>query len=178
MASAIVRQWLILTMLPRPPRRIDSGAIEARLRERGVRVHRRTIQRDLVELSQVFPIVSDERAKPYGWRWTDDAAFVGSLPFPRGHVTAASAEVVVRVPRAALSVLIELIGGRSPRVATDGERDAAYATVTLAIDDSALARRRLFSHGDEVEVISPRAIREEIAAMARRALASHTTAHS
>jgi len=174
MASAIVRQWLILTMLPRPPRRIDSGAIEARLKERGVQVHRRTIQRDLNELSEVFPILSDERAKPYGWRWTDDAAFAPSLPLPRAHVTAASTEVVVRVPRAALSVLIELIGGRSPRVTADVDGEAAYACVTLAIDDSALARRRLFAHSDEVEVLSPRAIREEIAAMARRVLIAHT----
>jgi len=60
-------------MLPRPPRRIDTAAIEARLRERGILVHRRTIQRDLVELAEVFPIVSDERNKPYGWRWADDA---------------------------------------------------------------------------------------------------------
>lgn len=174
MASAIVRQWLILTMLPKPPRRIDSGAIEARLRERGVRVHRRTIQRDLIELAEVFPILSDERAKPYGWRWTDDAAFTQALPLPRTHVTAASTEVVVRVPRAALSILVESIGGRSPRITDDLEGDAAYASVRITIDDSSLARRRLFAHGDEVEVTSPRAIREEIAAMARRVHATHT----
>ncbi len=82
MGATIVRQWLILTMLPRRPRRIDTGTIEARLRERGITVHRRTIQRDLLELAQVFPIVADERAKPFGWRWSDDAVFVGELPVP------------------------------------------------------------------------------------------------
>jgi predicted DNA-binding transcriptional regulator YafY len=176
MASAIVRQWLILTMLPKPPRRIDSGAIEARLRDRGVRVHRRTIQRDLIELAQVFPILSDERSKPYGWRWTDDAGFVGSLPLPRTHITAVSAEVVLRAPRAALSLLVELIGGRAPRIADDRHADPAYASVTLSIDDSAAARRRLFAHSDEVEVLSPRTIREEITAMAHRSLTAHSRA--
>jgi predicted DNA-binding transcriptional regulator YafY len=176
MASAIVRQWLILTMLPKPPRRIDSGAIEARLRDRGVRVHRRTIQRDLIELAEVFPILSDERSKPYGWRWTDDAAFVHSLPLPRAHITAAPAEIVVRLPRAALSLLVERIGGRCPRIAADRDSDPSYASVTLSIDDSAIARRRLFAHSDEVEVLSPRAVREEITSMARRSLSAHSRA--
>ncbi len=80
MGATIVRQWLILTMLPRRPRRIDTGTLERKLRERGIVVHRRTIQRDLLELAQVFPIVADERAKPFGWRWSDDAVFIGELP--------------------------------------------------------------------------------------------------
>lgn len=174
MPSAIVRQWLILTMLPKPPRRIDSGAIEARLRDRGFRVHRRTIQRDLIELAEVFPILSDERTKPYGWRWTDDAAFVGALPFPRAQIIAASTELTVRVSRGALSLLVELIGARSPRIADDRDGDATYASVTVSIDDSAAARRRLFAHSDELEVLAPSSIREELAAMARRSLAMHT----
>lgn len=173
MASAIVRQWLILTMLPRPPRRIDSGTIESRLRERGVLVHRRTVQRDLIELADVFPILSDERAKPYGWRWTDDACFAPPLPIPRPHVAVASTELVVRVPRASLARLLEVVGGRAPRVEGDRDADPAYAIVTLLVDDSAAARRRLFAHADEVEVLSPMAIRSEIAGMARRALAAH-----
>ena len=73
MGATILRQWLILMMLPRPPRRIDTASIESRLRERGLEVHRRTIQRDLLALAEVFPIIADERAKPYGWRWSEDA---------------------------------------------------------------------------------------------------------
>src|ERR1700744_4462720 len=83
MSSAIVGQWMILSMLPTRPRRIDSGGIAAGLRSRGVEVHWRTIQRDLIELADVFPIVADERAKPFGWRWADDSVFVGQLPQPR-----------------------------------------------------------------------------------------------
>ncbi|MBX3226501.1 MAG: WYL domain-containing protein [Labilithrix sp.] len=174
MASAILRQWLILTMLPLPPRRIDSGALEARLRERGIDVHRRTIQRDLIELSGVFPIISDDRAKPYGWRWTDDASFARSLPLPRADVTAASRELVVRLPRAALSHLVAQIGGRSRRVADDPDGTKDHAAVTVAVDDTGAARRRLFGHAHEIEVLAPRDLRAEIATMARRALALHT----
>ena len=58
-------------MLPKPPQKIDTARLVAKLRERGVVAHRRTIQRDLLELATVFPIVADERSKPYGWRWAD-----------------------------------------------------------------------------------------------------------
>lgn len=55
------------------PHRVDSAKLAAQLRERGLVVHRRTVQRDLTELAKVFPIVCDERTKPYGWRWSDEA---------------------------------------------------------------------------------------------------------
>ena len=82
--SAIVRQWHLLTLLPRGPGRIDTTTLEKRLRARGVVVHQRTIQRDLVELARVFPLVSDERAKPYAWGWADDAELVCPNARPRG----------------------------------------------------------------------------------------------
>lgn len=71
MGAALIRQWWILSLLPRPPQKIDTATLLAKLRERGVGTHRRTVQRDLVELAIVFPIVADERSKPYGWRWAD-----------------------------------------------------------------------------------------------------------
>lgn len=72
MGTALIRQWWILTLLPRPPQKIDTATLLAKLRERGVVTHRRTVQRDLIELAVVFPIVADERSKPYGWRWAED----------------------------------------------------------------------------------------------------------
>lgn len=70
----------MLTLLPRAPRRIDTATLAEGLRARGLEVHRRTIQRDLIELSAVFPIVSDDRSKPYGWRWAQDADLRCALP--------------------------------------------------------------------------------------------------
>jgi hypothetical protein len=43
MGTTLQRQWLVLRMLPRPPRRIDAATIERRLHERGITIHRRTI---------------------------------------------------------------------------------------------------------------------------------------
>jgi hypothetical protein len=69
-------------MLPKAPRRIDTGTLVARLRERGHDVHRRTVQRDLVTLATVFPIIADERDKPYGWRWADGVELLCLPPAP------------------------------------------------------------------------------------------------
>ncbi|TYT75226.1 helix-turn-helix transcriptional regulator [Desulfobotulus mexicanus] len=67
------RQCLILQMLPREPLCTDTASLERRLREKGIEVHRRTIQRDLEELSRVFPIACNDNEKPYGWFWSINA---------------------------------------------------------------------------------------------------------
>jgi predicted DNA-binding transcriptional regulator YafY len=76
------RQWLILSRLPRSPRKVDAAWLEAELREMGVVVHRRSIQRDLIALSRMFPLVCDEASKPYGWSWATDADGPGARVSP------------------------------------------------------------------------------------------------
>ena len=71
---ALQRQWLLLSQVPRAPRGIDSATLEVQLRDAGFAIHRRTIQRDLVALSRMFPLVCDERTKPFSWSWSRDAA--------------------------------------------------------------------------------------------------------
>jgi len=171
MSATILRQWLVLTMLPRPPRRIDTGSIEARLRERGIEVHRRTIQRDLLELAEVFPIVADERARPYGWRWSDDAEPGFDVPAPNRMGRASEIEVSLRVRRTALHIVSSRLGARRTRISDDG--DPLFAIVSAAIDDSSLTRRRLLAHADEIEIVAPLTLRREIADRARRVLALH-----
>ena len=177
MASAILRQWLILSMLPKPPRRVDTATIEARLRERGARVHRRTIQRDLVQLSAIFPIVADDRHKPFGWRWADDGApaplFVHPDPGPpRPDAGAAGAGgaggagrlvVRLRVREGALADVMTAIGGR------DVAHHRASSTVTCSVPDAPMTCRLLFGLVESVEVVGPPALRRELAALAERA---------
>lgn len=72
--DTLCRHLLILRMLPRYPRKIDGAAIEAKLRAEGdSETTRRTIQRDLEKLSEMFPIACDDSTKPYGWSWAQDA---------------------------------------------------------------------------------------------------------
>ena len=71
--STSYRYLLLLRMIPRYPRKIDTAAIASMLERDGVSIHRRSIQRDLEKLSQSFAIVCDDQHKPYGWSWTADA---------------------------------------------------------------------------------------------------------
>src|SRR5690242_1770605 len=68
-ADTLLRQWHMLRAIPRHPRRIGVREIQASLDVEGFGVTARTVQRDLMELSATFPLVCDEREKPYGWSW-------------------------------------------------------------------------------------------------------------
>lgn len=175
MGATILRQWMVLAMLPRPPRRIDTAAISARLRDRGIEVHRRTIQRDLLELAEIFPIVADERARPYGWGWSDDAELGLYLPAPQRALRAASIDVSLRSRKPALSAVLDCLAVRNPRlVDADGPSDVPFVTALVEVEDSGVTRRVLLGHADEVEVLSPPELRREIAERARRALDLHS----
>jgi len=73
MSETLLRQWEMLRSIPRAPRKIDAGALMARLEGAGYRITKRTLQRDLNLLSGVFPLQSDTRNTPYGWSWSADA---------------------------------------------------------------------------------------------------------
>jgi len=71
--STSYRYLLLLRMIPRYPRKIDTATIAALLERDAISIHRRSIQRDLEKLSQSFAITCDDQHKPYGWSWTADA---------------------------------------------------------------------------------------------------------
>jgi predicted DNA-binding transcriptional regulator YafY len=102
MSASLHRQWVMLSLLPREPRRIDAATLEAQLREHGLTINRRSIQRDLVALSALFPIVCDERTKPYQWSWAKGGP--GVLPSGMSPHTAL-----------AFKLIAEMLGGALPR---------------------------------------------------------------
>lgn len=71
--DTLLRQWMILKNIPVFPRKISAAELTERVRSRGFDVTKRTIERNLQLLSQTFPIHSDERSRPYGWSWSQDA---------------------------------------------------------------------------------------------------------
>ena len=78
MSEANIRQWKILESLPRQPRKLFVKEIQDILEASGIFVSIRTIQRDLVSLSSIFPLVNDDDLNessrgPYGWSWHKDA---------------------------------------------------------------------------------------------------------
>ena len=72
--STSYRHWLLLRMIPRYPRKIDTATVESLMERQGITIHRRSIQRDLEKLSDIFPLTCDDRDKPFGWSWSADAA--------------------------------------------------------------------------------------------------------
>ena len=73
MADNLERLWLLLRNIPRAPRKVDGATLHRRLDDNGIRVNRRTIQRDLERLALYFPLVCDDRSKPYGWSWSRES---------------------------------------------------------------------------------------------------------
>ncbi len=72
-SETILRQWHLLRLLPRFPRKETAGRLQNRLEEEGYRTTKRTVERDLMSLSGIFPISLDDREKPYGWSWQKNA---------------------------------------------------------------------------------------------------------
>lgn len=77
--DTLLRQWQMLRMIPRYPQKITAKALHEKLQAEQFDVTKRTVERDLLSLSEMFPLVSDERDKPYGWSWSKDAP-VFNLP--------------------------------------------------------------------------------------------------
>ena len=73
MTDTMHRHWDTLRLIPRAPNKATAEQIQEGLRTRGYRVSKRTVERDLDKLSTIFPLESDDRSKPFGWRWAKHA---------------------------------------------------------------------------------------------------------
>ncbi len=79
--STLLRQWEMMRMLTvsRSDSKHDgrwdkASEIAAKLNDAGYDVSVRTVQRDLKELSEIFPIeLNDKNTRDYGWRWIKGA---------------------------------------------------------------------------------------------------------
>lgn len=73
MNDTLMRQWQMLRLIPRHPSKISTLTLQQRLTDEGFETTQRTLQRDLQKLSDLFPLMCDERSKPYGWSWMADS---------------------------------------------------------------------------------------------------------
>jgi predicted DNA-binding transcriptional regulator YafY len=73
------RQWALLQQIPRAPGAVGTQILMTRLKELGFQVDVRTIQRDLLSLSTVFPLSSGEEGRAGRWFWSEEAR-VTELP--------------------------------------------------------------------------------------------------
>lgn len=69
--DSLLRYFDMLSMIPRQPKDISTPELLSKLQNAGYEVDLRTVQRDLVKLSDshLFPISSTENSKPLRWFW-------------------------------------------------------------------------------------------------------------
>ncbi|MBI2392511.1 MAG: hypothetical protein HYV09_23200 [Deltaproteobacteria bacterium] len=77
--DAALRLCMVLTMLPRSPRRVAARAIAVRLVAAGFNITLRTVERDLQKLRTVFPVELDATHKPFGWSLREAPATFAAL---------------------------------------------------------------------------------------------------
>jgi len=73
MSETLMRQWQMLRLIPRQPSKISTSELKQRLADEGFETTPRTLQRDLMRLSTIYPLICDDRDKPFGWSWSRDA---------------------------------------------------------------------------------------------------------
>jgi len=73
MSDTLMRQWQMLRLIPRQPSKISTSELKQRLADEGFETTPRTLQRDLVRMSSIYPLLCDDRDKPFGWSWNRDA---------------------------------------------------------------------------------------------------------
>lgn len=178
MQQQLVRQWQILAMIPKASPGIDVATLEARLFAAGLTVHRRTIQRDLVGLASVFPLIAMGEEKPYRWRWSDDARFLCSIPILEAPEEAgAEISLRLRVERSVARYVVEGLRGKTAaaREVTCVAKDKAHVEVHARVVDACTLRRWLLGFADSVEVLAPEHVRTELGEAAARVAERHRT---
>ncbi len=71
--ATIARQWQLLSLLPARGSGKSASALWSELALHGYDVSKRQVERDLRELSTIFPLQCNDAGMPYGWRWADGA---------------------------------------------------------------------------------------------------------
>ncbi len=67
--STVSRQWELLRQLPSKSPGITTSEITTRLQSAGYTISKRTVERDLIDLSLMFPLQCNDASAPYGWYW-------------------------------------------------------------------------------------------------------------
>lgn len=108
MTDTTLRYIKTLECLPSFPRKTTAKSIHEQLDAAGHATTVRTVERDLEKLADVFPIMKDSRAKPFGWSWMKDAARVDIQPIDKVSaltLTLARAHLAPLLPASVIKVL-------------------------------------------------------------------------
>lgn len=71
--KTLLRLLTMLRHIPKHPHQITALKLTERLESENFKIGKRTVERDLLSLSEIFPLISNERSIPYGWSWSKEA---------------------------------------------------------------------------------------------------------
>lgn len=71
--DTLLRLLHMLRHIPKHPSQVTAKDLHSRLEKDLFKVSKRTVERDLLSLSEVFSLISNESSVPYGWSWSSDA---------------------------------------------------------------------------------------------------------
>lgn len=91
--DTLLRQWELLQMLPHGGTGKSSSMLFDELKDKGFSVTKRTVERDLLQLSETFPqIECNKKGMPWGWRW----AYGSSINVPGVSITEALSTELIK----------------------------------------------------------------------------------
>lgn len=73
MSDSVLRMIKMTERIPRYPSKVTANQIQDFLKNHGYSISLRSVQRDLNELSRLFPIECDDKSIPFGWSWKKDS---------------------------------------------------------------------------------------------------------
>ena len=71
--DTLLRLLTMLRYIPVHPQQVTAKELTKRLETDRFDVSKRTVERDLISLSEIFSLISNERSRPYGWSWSKQA---------------------------------------------------------------------------------------------------------
>jgi len=177
--QTLARQWAILTLLPEAGPGLNTRVLQRLLLDVGHDTSKRTVERDLLELSKVFPLRCEDHALPYSWSWQ-----AGCKPASTGSVDHFAApdtpQPAVIQPRH-----IRVTFKAEPRLTQDFAQTFAVSDLTLeptaegetlacaTLEDTSMLLNWLLSQAGALQVQAPIALREAMLARLRKGLELH-----
>ncbi|MBC3485782.1 WYL domain-containing protein [Pseudomonas kermanshahensis] len=167
----IARQWQLLKLLPGRHPGMSSTQLQAALAKVGHTTSKRTVERDLVELSALFPLHCNSKGMPYGWYWQPGL----SLDEAQQLQPDALAPVRPIGLRAWVDDALALRLEQQP-LSTDMQlapQQGGGASLAATVDDSRALMGWLLSQAGSIRVLAPASLRAALLEQQRQSLALH-----
>ncbi|HDS1818584.1 TPA: WYL domain-containing protein [Pseudomonas putida] len=171
----IARQWELLKLLPGRHPGMSSMQLQAALSLVGHTTSKRTVERDLVELSALFPLHCNSKGMPYGWYWQPGLSLAEAQQLQPDALSA--------VRQIALRAWVDDTLARcleQQPLSTDMQltpQQDGGATLAATVDDSRALMGWLLSQAGAIRVQAPESLRAALLEQLRQSLALHDDCH-